>query len=158
MLVKEIMTKEVVYVTPEETLAGLTEKFIKHNYHTFPVVDVEGRVIGSVDYEDIMKVFTPHNPALEKLLKSTHFYSFEEEDILDSDLPPDLGTTVRVSDIMDTDMATIGEDSTVAKARVRMKQLNVERMAVVDSTGKLAGFITLFDIIVAVFRNKAIIE
>ena len=40
-----------------------------------------------------MKVCLPHNPVLEKLLKSTHLYNTEEEDISrDADLPEDIGT------------------------------------------------------------------
>lgn len=157
MQVKDVMTAEVVYSRPEETLAELVEKFIKFNYHTFPVVDGEMRVIGRVDYEDIMKVFTAHNPALEKLLKSTHFYSFEEEDILERDLPADLGEKVTVSDLMDHRVITVDEDASLSDARTLMKQFHVERMPVVRE-GLLTGFITLFDLIVAVFRDRAIIK
>ena len=39
-----------------------------------------------------MKVFLPHNPVLDKLLKSTHLHDTEEEDILEMDLPAELGT------------------------------------------------------------------
>ena len=39
-----------------------------------------------------MKVFLPHNPLLEKLLKSTHLHNVEEEDISgDADLPEESG-------------------------------------------------------------------
>lgn len=157
MLVKDVMSREPVSVAEDETLAGLVSKFIEHNYHTFPVTDGVGAVVGTVDYEDIMKIFTPHNPALEKLLKSTHFYNVEEEDILEADLPPEAGSEVTVADIMNCDVVTVDEEMTLAEARTVMKQHNAERVPV-TSGGRLSGFITLFDIIVFVLRKKEVIR
>jgi CBS domain-containing protein len=157
MRVKDVMSREPVSVLEEETLSGLVAKFIEHNYHTFPVIDEVGVVVGTVDYEDIMKIFVPHSPSLEKLLKSTHFYNVEEEDILEADLPPELGEKVTVADIMDRDVVTVDEDMTLAEARRVMKQHNTERIPV-TSGDRLAGFITLFDIIVFVLRRKEVIR
>ncbi len=81
MLVKDVMNKDVVTVSINENLAQLIAKFRTNNYHTLPVIDNKKKVLGLVDSEDIMKVCLPHNPVLEKLLKSTHLYNTEEEDI-----------------------------------------------------------------------------
>lgn len=156
MLIKEVMSRQVVSTTPEESLAKLIKKFIRYNFHTLPVVKSEGRVVGTVDYEDIMKVFTPHNPALEKLLKSTHLYNIGETDILETELPEDIGTSVTVADIMETDIVTIGSEEDLSELRSKMKQYNVERVPVVDE-GRLVGIITLFDVIVAVFKGKGLL-
>lgn len=156
MKVREIMTTRVITTTPETTLGELVGVLMEHNYHTLPVVDERQRVVGTVKYEDIMKIFVPHPPSLQRLLKSTHFYNIEEEDILASEISADLGEKVTVEDIMDTDVITVDENDSVSRARVLMKQHNVERMPVV-SGDRLTGFITLFDIIVAVFREKGVI-
>lgn len=156
MLIKEVMSRKVVTTTPKESLVKLVKKFIRHNFHTFPVVESEGQVVGTVDYEDIMKVFVPHNPALEKLLKSTHLYSIGETDILEAELPEDIGTSVTVADIMETDIVTIGSEEDLSELRSKMKQYNVERVPVIDE-GRLVGIITLFDVIVAVFKGKGLL-
>ena len=104
-----------------------------------------------------MKVFLPHNPALDKLLRSTHLCDTEEDDILEADLPKDLGTSVKVSDIMKIHVTTISEDKTIADARKLMRHHNIERIPVAKDN-KLVGFITLFDIIVALFKERGIIE
>ncbi len=157
MIVKDVMSKDVITVTRDETLADLVSKLRKHNYHTLPVIDNENKVLGVVNSEDIMKVFLPHNPVLEKLLKSTHLYNTEEEDILKMDLPEEMGTTVKVSDIMNIHVITIEEDETIADARRLMKLHNVQRVPVTKDN-VLVGFITLFDIIIALFKERNIIE
>jgi CBS domain-containing protein len=157
MIVKDVMSRDVITITRDETLVDLVSKLRKHNYHTLPVIDNEKKVLGVVNSEDIMKVFLPHNPVLEKLLKSTHLYNIEEEDILKIDLPEKLGTTVKVSDIMNTHVITIEEDKTIADARRLMKLHNVQRVPVTKDN-VLVGFITLFDIIIALFKERNIIK
>ena len=157
MSVKDVMSKEVITVGENENLVELIARFRKYNFHLLPVVDENKMILGIVEYEDIMKVFLLHNPLLEKLLKSTHLHNVEEEDILEADLPEDLGTSVKVSDIMNTHVITIGDDKTISDARKLMKLHNVERMPVTKD-GILVGFITLFDIIIALFKERNIIE
>ena len=157
MLVKDVMSKNVITVTRDETLADLIAKFRKHNYHTLPVIDNEKKVLGIVGPEDIMKVCLPHNPVLEKLLKSTHLYNTEEEDILKMDIPEELGTTVKVSDIMNVNVVTIKDSETIADVRKQMKLHNVQRVPVTKNN-VLVGFITLFDIIIALFKKRNIIK
>jgi len=155
--VKDVMSKDVVTVTRDETLADLIVKLRKYNYHTLPVIDNEKKILGVVNSEDIMKVFLPHNPVLEKLLKSTHLYSTEEEDILEVKLPEELGITVKVSDIMNTHVVTIEDSETIADVRKQMKLHNIQRVPVTRNK-VLVGFITLFDIIVALFKERNIIK
>ena len=157
MLVKGVMSKEVITVGENENLIELIARFRKYNFHTLPVIDKNKGILGFVNYEDIMKVFLPHNPLLEKLLKSTHLHNVEEEDILEADLPEDLGTSVNVSDIMNIHVITIGDDKTISDARTLMKLHNIERIPVTKDS-ILVGFITLFDIIIALFKERGIIE
>ncbi|MGR3294222.1 MAG: CBS domain-containing protein [Candidatus Scalindua sp.] len=156
MLLKDVMSKEVITISEDENLVQLIAKFRKYNYHTLPVVDVNKKILGVISSEDIMKVFLPHNPVLDKLLKSTHLCNTEEDDILEMDLPKDLGTTVTVSDIMNTDVISIEEDKTIADARKLMKLYDIERMPVTKGD-VLVGFITIFDIIIALFKERDII-
>ena len=157
MLAKDVMNKEVITVSENENLAQLIAKFRKYNYHTLPVIDNDKKVLGLVNSEDIMKVCFPHNPVLGNLLKSTHLYNTEEEDILEMDLPEELGTTVKVSDIMNVNVVTIKDSETIADVRKQMKLHNVQRVPVTRNK-KLAGFITLFDIIIALFKERNIIK
>ena len=157
MLVADVMTKKVLTLLREDSLADVVVKMTESNYHTLPVVDEENMILGIVDFKDIMKIFVPHNPALERLLKSTHLYGVEEEDILEMDLPEDIGDTIKVADIMNTHFVSIGEGETIADARRLMRRHRVERMPVLRD-GSLAGFVTLMDIIIGLFRERKIIS
>lgn len=156
MLVKEVMSVDVITVSPHETLAGLIGTLLKSNCHLLPVVDEEMNVVGVINFKDIMKLFISHNPTLERLLKSSHDYRFEEEDILDMELLPEMGD-IKVGDLMNKNVVSVDENMTIAEVRNSMKMHNIVRMPVV-SNGKLTGFVTLFDIIVALFRKKGIIK
>ena len=157
MLVKDVMSIGVITIHENENLIQLIAKFRKYNFHTLPVIDKENKVLGVVNSEDIMKVFLPHNPVLDKLLKSTHLCNLEEDDILETELPKDIGTSVNVSDIMNTDVIAIEESKTIADARKLMKLHDIERMPVTKDE-VLVGFITLFDIIIALFKERNIIK
>ncbi len=157
MLIKDIMSRDVITVDAEENLVQLVAKFRKYNFHTLPVIDENRKVIGVVSSEDIMKVFLPHNPSLEKLLKTTHLYNIEEEDILEAEFPVDMGTIVNVSDIMNTHVIAIEDHKTIADARGLMKSHNIERIPVTRNN-ILTGFITLFDIIIAIFKERNVID
>jgi CBS domain-containing protein len=157
MCIKDVMSKDVITIGKDENLVQLIAKFRKYNYHTLPVIDESKKILGVISSEDIMKVCLPHNPVLEKLLKSTHLYDTEEEDILEMDLPEGLGTTVKVSDIMDVNVVTIEDSETIADARKQMKLHNIQRVPVTRNR-ELVGFITLFDIIIALFKERNIIK
>jgi len=157
MLVKDVMSRGVITISENENLTQLITKFRKYNFHTLPVIDSKKKILGVVSSEDIMKVFLPHNPLLDELLKSIHLCNPEEDNILERDLPKDLGPTVTVSEIMTTDVITVEEDETIADARELMKLHDIERMPVTKDK-VLVGFITLFDIIIAVFKKWNVIE
>ena len=150
------MNRDVITIGKDENLVQLIAKFRKYNYHTLPVIDENKKILGVISSEDIMKVCLPHNPVLGNLLKSTHLYDTEEEDILEVYLPEELGTTVKVSDIMDVNVVTIEDSETIADARKQMKLHNIQRVPVTRNR-ELVGFITLFDIIIALFKERNII-
>ncbi|MHC4269673.1 MAG: CBS domain-containing protein [Planctomycetota bacterium] len=157
MLVKDVMSRGVITISKYENMVELIAKFRKYNYHTLPVIDESKKLLGVVSSEDIMKIFLPHNPLLDNLLRSTHLCDLEEDDILEMDLPSNLGITVTVSDIMNTDVIAIEEDKTIADARKKMKLHDIERIPVTRNN-TLVGFITLFDIIIAIFKERNVID
>jgi CBS domain-containing protein len=57
---------------------------------------------------------------------------------------------------MKTDVITIEESKTIADARGLMNLHNIERMPVTKDD-VLVGFITVFDIIIALFKERNII-
>ncbi len=159
MKVKDCMTKEVVSVKRSTSLSELIKAFQKYNFHTLPVIEQDKRLVGIVNFEDILKVFEPYSEDLSTMLKTVPFLDMEtkEEDFLAADVSSEMGVLVVVDDIMNTQFATIDAEADINQARAEMKLHNTPHLPVVKA-GKLAGMICLFDIILAVFRDKGIIQ
>ena len=159
MKVKDCMTKEVVTVKRSTTLSQLIKTFQKYNFHTLPVIEADNDLVGIINFEDISKVFQPYSTELSTMLKTVPFLDMEskEEDFQDADISSEMGILVVVDDIMDTHFVTAEPEIDINKAHSLMKLHNIARLPIVEE-GKLVGMISLFDIILAVFRERGIIK
>ena len=159
MLVKDCMTKKTVTVKRSTTLSQLINTFKKYNFHTLPVVESDNNLVGIINFEDILKVFQPYSEDLSQMLKTIPFLNMEakEEDLLTADISSEMGILVVVDDIMNVNFVTVDPDMDINKAHSLMRLHNVPRLAVVKEN-KLIGMISLFDIILTVFRDKGVID
>ena len=158
MLVREVMKKDVVTVKRSTTLRELIEIFHKFTFHTLPVVERDNRVVGIVALEDILKVFQPYPSNVLDMLERIPFLDeHEERFLLDEDIPCEMGVLCVVEDLMNTDIVTISGEATTLEARRLMKLHRLKRIPVVDKERHLVGIISLFDIILAVFKVKGIL-
>lgn len=159
MKVKDCMTKEVITVKRSTTLTQLIKTFQKYNFHTLPVIEGDNRLVGVINFEDILKVFQPYSEDLSKMLQSIPFLEMEakEEDFIEADISSEMGILVVVDDIMNTHFTTIDPETDINQARTQMKLHKTPRLAVVEED-KLVGMISLFDIILAVFREREVIQ
>lgn len=53
--VKEIMTKNVIALHPDDTIETFIEKIMEHNFHRFPVVE-NGKPVGMLSRRDLLKL------------------------------------------------------------------------------------------------------
>ena len=158
MKVKDCMTKDVVTVKRSTALTELIEIFRKYNFHTLPVVEEGNKIVGIVTFEDILKVFQPYSQQMVKMLETIPFAErIEEEDILLADISSEMGVLVIVDDFMNTHFVTINQQASIKEARSLMRLHNTERLPVVEN-GTLVGMVTLFDIIISVFKQKGVIK
>ena len=158
MKVKDIMTKEVLTVKRSTTLRDLIKFFLKTKFHTLPVVEDDGRLVGIIALADILKVFQRHSTTLTQMLKAIPFLTEEEEeDLFLADISPATRMLFLVDDLMNVNLVTVNEDVSIKEVRSMMKLHRIEKFPVVKD-GYLIGIISLFDIILAVFKEKGIIE
>ena len=69
--VADVMTREVITVTPETSLRDLAEILSQKNFNGVPVVDDEGEVIGVVSESDLVERNKPlHIPTVFVILDS----------------------------------------------------------------------------------------
>jgi CBS domain-containing protein len=53
-LVKDCMSPDPEFVTPQQSILTLAEKFINGRFHRYPVMD-EGRLVGIISRRDVMR-------------------------------------------------------------------------------------------------------
>jgi Mg/Co/Ni transporter MgtE len=150
MLIKDIMTKKVVTVSPEMDIHRLAELFMKKNISGAPVVDKNGKLLGVVKEESVIfqdkKVHLPTfiNLAFGFLALGTARYNEEIKKI----------TASKVSSIMEKDMVTINSNTEIEDVATLMIEKEIYYLPVVDKD-KLVGVITKKDIVCAIAKEKA---
>lgn len=158
MRVAEVMTKKVITAKRSTTLRELMEIFRRFTFHTLPVVDRENKVIGMVALEDVLKIFQPHPSNILDMLDRIPFVDeYDDRSLWDVDIPSEMGVLCVVEDLMNVNVVTINEETTTVQARSLMKLHRLKRIPVVDKEDHLLGIISLFDVIMAVFKQKGIL-
>lgn len=159
MLIKEVMNKNVITVTPSSNLIDMIKLFHTYHFHIFPVVDKDNHILGIVNIESLMTFFKPHSKHLTRMLRSNPSLKVEQEeyDILDTEITTEWARLTLVADIMETNFVTIEEDRSISEARALMKMHNIQGLLVVKDE-RLVGVITLFDMIYTLFQEKGLME
>ena len=155
MLVKDVMRKELITVERATSLKELIGIFYKYTFHTIPVIEDE-KIIGIVELEHLLRVFQPHPPHIRELLKSVPFLQEEERNIFALEVSSEMAMLCLVDDIIERKFVTIEEKSTLQEARRLMRLHKIQRLMVVNKKNNLLGIISLFDIILSVFKEKGI--
>ena len=149
MLIKDIMTKNVVTVSPEMDIHRLAELFMKKNISGAPVVDESGKLLGIVKEEGVIfqdkKVHLPTfiNLSFGFLTLGTDRYNEEIRKI----------TASKVSSIMEKDIVTISPNTEIEDAATLMIEKEIYYLPVVDKD-KLVGVITKKDVVRAIAKEK----
>lgn len=150
MLVRQVMTTDVVTFTPEETVEVATRRLLERDVDGAPVVDADGRVVGVLSSDDLLVQETQlHYPTVFSLfgayleLPSSH-RRFEEE------LRRAVAAVVR--DVMDREPVTCGPDDTLERAATLMHERKVSRLPVIDD-GRLVGIVARGDLLRALIST-----
>ncbi len=129
MRVEEIMTRDVVTVSPEDTLRRVVELIAETHHTGFPVVDRSGRVVGIITQSDVLR------------------YKFSELD------------KVKVSEAMSRNIIAVLPSSTVEEALHKILRYGIGRLPVVNSYEemKLVGIVTKKDVVRAYETIRSIL-
>lgn len=147
MKVSDLMTKDVISVTPETSLRDAASVLVEKRISGVPVVNDASEVVGVLSEADIL-VKAGGSPARHRLLGW----------LLEPD--PGIEDKIRaetVAEAMSAPAVTIAPYRPVYEAAKLMVAENVNRLPVVDD-GKLAGILTRADVVRAFTRSDAEIE
>ncbi|MEE9150938.1 MAG: CBS domain-containing protein [Thermoplasmata archaeon] len=151
MLVKNIMTKKVVTLKPDETLKEVANKFSEHNISGAPVVDDEKHVIGIVSEADIIATIERSGREVSMVYLSPALsmvgLSFKEtpSNKKTEEIFEEVGN-IKVSEMMTQNVKTVGPDDQVKTVVDIVASGKINRVPVIKN-GKLVGIVTRGDII-----------
>lgn len=134
--ISDYMTKQVITVSPQDTLVHVKEIFDKYNIHHLPVVD-ERHIMGIVSHSDLL-----------------HFlrgFTGMDSDILDEARL----RNYRATDIMTKKMAKVESTDRINVALEVFKINRFHALPVVDN-GELVGILTTHDIISALVTEDPV--
>jgi CBS domain-containing protein len=148
MKIDELMTRDVLTVTPETSLKEVAALLAERRISGLPVCDETGAVVGVISEADILRKeqgLTPHHGRLLGWLT----------DEPNGDGPQAQASTAGA--VMTTPALTIRRTASASEAARRMVERQVNRLPVVEQ-GKLVGIVTRADLVRAFTRSDEEIE
>ncbi len=138
-LVSEVMTSEVVTLTPEMSVQQAWNQMLKNQVKATPVIDSIGKVVGILTDEDLLERAGVHQRLSVAIRMDTNEINQELHSLEDS--------TLKVNDVMTHPVITVLENESLGLATSRMVKYGMKRLPVVDSEGKLVGVLSRLDIL-----------
>jgi len=145
MKVKDIMTKEVIFVGADDSITDVSKTLVKNRIHAVPVME-KGKVVGIITETDFFTKGSVgiHLPTYIEFLKDkkahTHVHNAEQWKI-------EALLNAKACDIMSSPCITIEQDADADEFFGLLKGRKLSSVPVVDEKNELVGIITLADII-----------
>jgi CBS domain-containing protein len=146
---RDIMTTEVLTVSPETSIAELSKTLENRKIGGLPVVDKDGRLVGVITQSDLVERARDLElpPAINIL--DLHIYLQIPSHLIQR-VEKMLGTTV--GDCMSPNPITVAPDTPVSQIAALMAKQNVHTIPVLDG-GKIVGVIGKMDLVRAMARE-----
>ncbi|MBI5145565.1 MAG: CBS domain-containing protein [Candidatus Omnitrophica bacterium] len=142
MKVKEIMTKDVISLNPEDNVTAALTLLFKMQISGLPVIDAQGKLVGMFTEKDVLSYILPSY--IEKVGR----FIYEENPKSTKKKFMELDK-IKVVQLMRKDVVTTSEETTLSEvARIMLTQ-KVRRAPVLDKSGKVAGIVARCDVLKA---------
>jgi CBS domain-containing protein len=145
LTVKEIMTEEPFFVTPDTTLKEVANLLFKHRISGLPVVDSNESVVGVITNRDLIRAAMPDYKSLISNLALTYEAAPFENLLRQED-------RITVKELMSTNVYSVEEDAPVVEVAAVMLFKDIRRVPVVRDN-KLVGLVVISDIVSKIIRG-----
>ncbi len=145
MLVKDLMSTKVVTVSPETPVSEIAEIIHEHHFTGVPVVNTDGRVIGTISERDFITATSGlYLPTYIKLLSSMDYVQGAHKG-----LPHVVEQVVNATakDIMNQDVPFARPDTTLEQLATMFAEKRANPIPVTDANNQLLGIISRSDLI-----------
>ncbi|WP_457256730.1 CBS domain-containing protein [Pedococcus sp. P5_B7] len=140
MLVRELVTREVVSVRDVSALDAAVRVLAEHHISALPVIDANGRVVGILSEADVLRLHVAADPR-------AHLRPVD-----DGPVQPWPAT---VREVMTADPVVAHESSDVADVARTLADTGWKSLPVVGGNGELAGMVSRSDVIRALASRDA---
>ncbi|MCD6149980.1 CBS domain-containing protein [bacterium] len=145
MKVKDIMTKDVIFVSPETKINKVADKLIKHRIHGVPVVK-KGRLVGIITETDFftkdpLGIYLPSYANFIKDLKLDKKVSGDQKKKFKKIV------NAVASDIMTKECITVSPNAKITELVNLFRKNELCLLPVIDENNSLAGIVALADVI-----------
>jgi CBS domain-containing protein len=152
MLVKDVMSKNVITISPEDSISDAIEKMAKNNISGFIVVEGE-KVVGVISESDVLRVFKSEIPEISTPTSATlSIFLILEKGIKAINEMKKIGK-LKVKNLMSKRVFYVKPDDTILEAAKIMSKKDVRRLPVIDENRKLVGVISRTDILRALVKE-----
>jgi len=152
MLVKDVMSKNVITIYPEDSISDAIEKMAKNNISGLIVVEGE-KVVGVISESDVLRVFKSEIPEISASTSVTlSILLILEKGIKAINGMKKIGK-LKVKDLMSKRIFYVKPEDTILEAARIMSKKDVRRLPVIDENGKLVGVISRTDILRALVKE-----
>jgi CBS domain-containing protein len=142
---KDVISSDVVYVNPQDTLREALVVMVENRVSAMPVVDAHRHCIGVISVTDLLGMTKDLSDELHALSESG---GFDHEAIVGKLEHADL-LTEQVQGWMSPDVVTVGVDSTLERAAKEMLRNRVHRLIVLDDQRHVVGVVSTMDLLAA---------
>ena len=143
MLAKDIMTHQVITVSPDQLVPEVAKLLIENRISGVPVVSADNELMGIVSEGDLLsKELSVKSPPILSILGG--FIYLESPSRFEAELRK--VTAVKVADLMTKKVVSVTEDTPVSEVASIMVEKKINRVPVLRHK-KLVGIITRADIV-----------
>lgn len=144
--ISDIMTRDVITVAPDVSVAYAAEQLLLHHVRNLPVVQRDGCVVGMLTEDDVLAAIglPCHHPVGRWWCKLNRLFSHRHRVE---------GLTGLVRDWMSTDPVKVLENETLQKVIERMKRNRVNTVIVTDVRERVRGIVTRSNLVRAFVEN-----
>lgn len=141
---EDLMTREVVSVTPRSTLSDASALLRRHRIKALPIVGDAGHVVGIVTAADLATQAAQPRPGHTR--RASWWRSGQDRDVLGP-------APVRIGEIMSYPVRTVRAEQPMTDLYPLMADHGHHHIPVTDAQGKLVGMVTQSDLVAAIYRR-----